>query len=121
MRALIDQLGARLNSAVEVLDRAERAGMDVSRPRFEFTGAKDGLTRARVLIHTFSPDEVEKSIAPALEIADRSHKAGDDALAEWSFRRKGLAVSLFFILFLAALIYLKIRQVESRQQTEPGH
>jgi predicted CXXCH cytochrome family protein len=120
MRALIDQLGARLNSAVEVLDRAERAGMDVSRPRFELTGAKDGLTQARVLIHAFSPDEVEKSIAPALEVADRSHKAGDDALAEWSFRRKGLAVSLFFILFLAALIYLKIRRVESRQQSEPG-
>ncbi|HWO00160.1 MAG TPA: cytochrome c3 family protein [Blastocatellia bacterium] len=120
MRALIDQLGARLNSAVEVLDRAERAGMDISRPRFELTGAKDGLTQARVLIHAFSPDEVEKSIAPALEVADRSHKAGDGALAEWSFRRKGLAVSLFFILFLAALIYLKIRRVESRQQSEPG-
>ena len=116
MRALIDQLGARLNGAVAVLDRAERAGMDVSRPRFELTGAKDGLTQARVLIHASSIDEVEKAVNPALEIADRSNKAGEDALAEWSFRRKGLGVSLFFILFLAALIYVKIRKLESRQQ-----
>jgi predicted CXXCH cytochrome family protein len=116
MRALIDQLGARLNSAVAVLDRAEHAGMDVSRPRFELTGAKDGLTQARVLIHAFSTDEVEKAVTPALEIADRSHKAGEDALAEWSFRRKGLGVSLFFILFLAAVIYLKIRSIEGRQR-----
>lgn len=116
MRALIDQLGARLNGAVAVLDRAERAGMDVSRPRFELTGAKDGLTQARVLIHAFSTGEVEKAVTPALEIADHSHKAGDDALAEWSFRRKGLGVSLFFILFLAAVIYLKIRSIEGKQR-----
>jgi predicted CXXCH cytochrome family protein len=116
MRALLDQLGARLDTAVAVLDRAERAGMDVSRPRFELAGAKDGLTQARVLIHAFSTDVVEKAVTPALEIADRSHRAGEDALAEWSFRRKGLGVSLFFILFLAAVIYLKIRSIEARQR-----
>lgn len=116
MRALIDQLSTRLNTAVAVLDRAERAGMDVSRPRFELTGAKDGLTQARVLIHAFSTEEIEKAVNPALEIADRSHKSGEDALAEWSFRRKGLGVSLFFILFLAAVIYLKIRSLEGKQR-----
>jgi hypothetical protein len=32
------------------------------------------------------------------------------------FRRKGLAGSLFFILLLAALIYLKVRDLERREQ-----
>jgi predicted CXXCH cytochrome family protein len=112
MRGMIDQLALRLNNALEVLNRAERAGMDVSRPKFELSGAKDALTQSRVLIHGFSTDEVAKTIEPGLELADKDHKAGEDALAEWSFRRKGLGVSLFFILFLAAVIYLKIKRIE---------
>ena len=115
MRGMIDQLAARMHGTTEILNRAERAGMDVSRAKFELTGAKDGLTQARVLIHAFSPDEVEKAIGPGLDVADKGQKAGDYALAEWSFRRKGLGVSLFFILFLAAVIYLKIRQIEQKQ------
>jgi predicted CXXCH cytochrome family protein len=115
LRGMLDHLSARMTSAVEVLDRAERAGMDVSPARFQLSDAKDGLTQSRVLVHAFNVGEVEKSIDPALEIAARSEKAGEDALSEWSFRRKGLGVSLFFIVFLAALIYLKIRRIESRQ------
>lgn len=116
MRGMIDQLATKLNNALEVLNRAERAGMDVSRPKFELSGARDALTQSRVLIHAFATDEVAKAIEPGLEIAGKDHKAGEDALAEWSFRRKGLGVSLFFILFLAAVIYLKIRRIERTQQ-----
>ena len=79
------------------------------------TGAKDALTQSRVLIHGFVLGELEKAIEPGLEVAARGQKAGEDALAEWSFRRKGLGVSLFFILFLAAVIYLKIRRIERTQ------
>ena len=114
MRELIDQLATRMNNALEVLTKAERAGMDVSRPKFELTGAKDALTQSRVMIHSSSADDVEKIISPGLEVADKDQKAGEGALAERSFRRKGLGVSLFFILFLAAVIYLKIRRIESR-------
>jgi predicted CXXCH cytochrome family protein len=121
MRASIAQLAARMHDALEVLNRADRAGMDVSRPKFELAGAKDALTQSRVLIHASSLDELEKSIGPGLELADKDHKAGEDALSEWRFRRKGLGVSLFFILFLAAVIYLKIRQIESKQREKPGH
>ena len=96
--------------------------MDVSRPRFNLNEAKDGLTHARVLVHAASIEQVDSVVQPALAIADKSRQAGDDALSELVFRRKGLGVSLFFILFLAALIYLKIRQVDSRQKAgEASH
>jgi hypothetical protein len=49
-----------------------------------------------------------------MEVAARVHKAGEDAFAELSFRRKGLVVSLIFILFLASLVYLKVRQIEGK-------
>jgi len=115
IRAMIDNLSGRLDSAVTVLGKAERAGMEVSRPKFELSQTRDSLTNARVLVHSFSVDEVEKVIKPGLEAAAKSEEAGDAALADLTFRRKGLGVSLFFILFVAVLIYIKVRQLEARQ------
>jgi predicted CXXCH cytochrome family protein len=114
MRERIDQMSASISRATDILNRAERAGMEVSKPRFELNEAKDVLTQGRVLVHTFSPDELDKIVAPGLEVADKSYSAGGAALAELSFRRKGLAGSLVFILFLAGLIYLKVRELERR-------
>jgi hypothetical protein len=105
-------LQTNIHGAQEILERAERAGMEVSRPKFELRDAADGLTQARVLIHTVSADEVEGALSPALGIAAKSYTAGESAFAELSYRRKGLVVSLVFILFLALLVYLKIRQIE---------
>ena len=47
-------------------------------------------------------------------IAANSYEKGQDAFVELNFRRKGLAVSLVFILILATLVYLKLRQIESK-------
>ena len=115
MRSQIDQLIANIDRSTEILNRAERAGMEVSRPKFEMKEATDSLTHARVLIHSSSTAEVDKVVAPGLAASVKGYQAGVGALAERSFRRKGLAVSLVFILFLASLVFLKIRQIESRQ------
>ncbi|MCM3906219.1 MAG: cytochrome c3 family protein [Pyrinomonadaceae bacterium] len=115
MRTMIDGLLVQIEKSRGILDRAERAGMEVSRPEFELREAIDGVTHARVLIHTSSTREVDKVIGPAISVAAKTYQAGEDALAELNFRRKGLVVSLFFILFLAVLVYLKLRQIESRQ------
>lgn len=107
-------LSSRIDAAKEILHLAEKAGMEVSRPKFELGEASDGLTQARVLIHTASADEVAAAVAPAMTAADKGVKAGEDAFGELGYRRKGLGVSLVFILFLALLVYLKIRQIESK-------
>jgi len=116
MRSRIDQLIASIDKSTDILNLAERKGMEVSKPKFELKGATDALTHARVLIHSSSTTEVEKVIEPGMDVANKGYQAGVGALAELSFRRKGLAVSLLFILFLATLVYLKIRQIEARQQ-----
>lgn len=110
----LEDLNTRITDAKDILGRAERAGMEVSRAKFELQDASDGLTQARVLTHTSSADEVEKALGPAMDIATKNYGAGESAFAELSYRRKGLAVSLVFILFLAVLVYLKIRQIESK-------
>jgi predicted CXXCH cytochrome family protein len=116
MRGRIDELIASVEKSTEILTRAERAGMEVSRPKFEMKEATDALTHARVLIHSSSAAEVDKVAAPGLAASAKGYQAGLGALAERTFRRKGLAVSLVFILFLAALVYLKVRQIERRQR-----
>lgn len=117
MRTRIDELIASIGKSAEILNRAERAGMEVSRPKFEMKEATDALTHARVLIHSSSADEVDKVIGPGLQVSAKGYEAGVGALAERRFRREGLAVSLVFILFLAGLVYLKVKQIE-RQQNE---
>lgn len=114
IRSLIDDLIASIDRSSEILNRAERAGMEVSRPKFELKGATDALTHARVLIHSSSTDEVNKVVGPGLAVSEKGYQAGLGALAERTFRRKGLAVSLVFILFLAVVVYLKVKQMERK-------
>jgi predicted CXXCH cytochrome family protein len=120
MRARIDELIGSIDQSTQILDRAERAGMEVSRPKFEMKEATDALTHARVLIHSSSTAEVDKVVAPGLAASVKGYQAGLAALAELRFRREGLAVSLVFILFLAVLVYLKVKQIE-RQQNESAN
>ncbi len=54
MRTRIDELIASIGKSTEILNRAERAGMEVSKPKFEMKEATDALTHARVLIHSSS-------------------------------------------------------------------
>lgn len=115
MRSRIDELIASIDKSQAILTLAERKGMEVSKPKVELKGATDALTHARVLIHSSNTAEVEKVIGPGIDVANKGYQAGVGALAELSFRRKGLAISLVFILFLAGLVYLKIRQIEPRQ------
>ncbi|HJZ79236.1 MAG TPA: hypothetical protein VKD91_02790, partial [Pyrinomonadaceae bacterium] len=114
MRSRLDELIASIDKSTAILNQAERKGMEVSKPKFELKGATDALTHARVLIHSSSTAEVDKVVAPGLEVAGKGYQAGVAVLGEWRFRREGLAVSLVFILFLALLVYLKIRQIEGR-------
>jgi hypothetical protein len=117
--AVADQLARRLShlqqqidQANETLARAERAGMEVSRPLFELNDARNNLTHARVLIHNVVNPEFEATVQAGLEIAVKATHAGESALAELQFRRKGLAVSLVVIVFVCVTLYLKIRQLE---------
>ena len=120
MRSQIDELIASIGKSTDILNKAERAGMEVSRPKFEMKEATDALTHARVLIHSSATAEVDKVVAPGLAASVKGYQAGLAALAERTFRRKGLAVSLVFILFLATLVYLKVRDIE-RRQNESGN
>jgi len=117
MHTQLIKLVTAIGSADALLDRARQAGMEISHAKFDLNGARDGLTNARVLVHTFSAGRFDKAIASGIDITEAARRAGDIAMAELQFRRKGLAVSLVVIAFAIVALYLKIRQIESQGTT----
>jgi len=114
MDRAITALGERIRSANEVLERATGLGMEVSRLKFDLNEARNGLIDARVVVHGFSPDLLEAGVKPGMEIAEKAHQQGLQALGEAAFRRKGLALALVVIALTIGAIYLKLREIESR-------
>ena len=113
----ITQLKTRLASAQEILDTAERSGMEVSGAKVELASAHESLIKARVNVHTFSDATVQKLTEEGVQTADKSYQAGVTALHERDVRRKGLGISLIAIVLAISGLYLKIRQIESGPKT----
>jgi hypothetical protein len=108
------KLDASIGRAEKVLDVAERAGMEVSGAKMELADANEALVKARVNVHTFDDSAVGKLTDSGVEIAAKSYQAGVAALRERDFRRKGLGIALIAIVLAISGLYLKIRQMESR-------
>ncbi len=112
-------LETAIHRAEEILGRAERSGMEVSEPLLELTQARDALTKARVTIHAFDVQRVEGDINPGLKTATAGVQAGEKALAELGFRRRGLGTSVVLVLIVLAGLYFYIREIE-RPGASPG-
>jgi hypothetical protein len=106
----------RLDDAVKAADKvlgvAESSGMEVSQARLDQDQARDALTKARVTIHSFKTELVEQDIQEGVKIAAKNLQAGQAALAERDYRRKGLGFALVFILITVLGLLLYIRQLE---------
>lgn len=109
----LTELDESIKSADGLLNVAESSGMEVSEARLQEDQARDSLTKARVTIHSFQPELIDKDIQAGLKIAAKELQAGKDALSERDYRRKGLGVAVIFILITLVGLVLYIRQIES--------
>lgn len=114
MKSALVGLQSKLNSASQILEGAQRAGMEVSRPIYQLAEGRDRLVLARVQVHSFNPAVLKKTITEGDVIAAASEQSGVQALADLAFRRKGLAVSAVILLFMIGLLLLKIRQLKTK-------
>src|SRR5581483_4934391 len=113
MKEQLGELSAAIANAEQILDKAERSGMEVSQAKLDLTQARDSLTKARVTIHSFNPAHLQAEIKPGLEAAAKDYQAGQKALADRNYRRVGLAISLLAIGLAVAGLKLYINQIES--------
>jgi len=116
----ISGLEAAIESADELLDRAERSGMDVSQAKLSQTQARDALTKARVSIHSVTVERILQDVQAGTKLAEQNLAAGNQALADRDYRRWGLGVSVIVILLTIAGLWLYIREIEGRNRSRPA-
>jgi hypothetical protein len=112
MLAGISSLTSGTAEAEAVLDEAERLGMDVSEPRFRLADVRDRVTMARVVVHRFSQPEFDEVVDEGRDVLAEIRADGDAALEEWEFRRRGLGLSLVFIVIVIGLLLRKVRRLD---------
>jgi len=113
-------LDTAIERADELLDRAERSGMDVSQAKLSQTQARDALTKARVTIHSVTVDRIMQDVQTGTKLAEQNLAAGNQALADRDFRRLGLGISVIVILLTIAGLWLYIRELEGRGGSRPA-
>ena len=122
-KALHDDL-VNLDSSIarsgELLDRAERAGVEVGEAQLAQAEARNDLLKARVGIHAVREEAVKSDVDAGLKVTAAGLQAGRQALAEVQYRRKGLMVSVVIIIFVLIGLYLQIRKIEPNHGQSSG-
>jgi hypothetical protein len=107
----LDEFIAKIQIADNILDRADRQGVEVSEPKFRLTEANTILVLVRNLTHSFSLMEIEEKIEEGKTVVAEVTNAGQAALREAKFRKTGLIIATCFIFLLAIALFLKIKQI----------
>jgi len=114
MQSSILKLRLDIDTTSEVLERAERAGMEVSKPKFDLDQVHVELIKSRVAVHAFNPEKISDLTTPAMKNGAAARKNGDAALEEIGIRRRGLGYALIGIAITIIGLVLKIREIEQR-------
>lgn len=91
---------------------AER-GLDVEDLNASIEELHDALRSSRSAIHAFDRSDFDEVAAPGLAAIAAGNASIEAANDEYSFRRNGLLLSILVMAFLALMIFLKIRRIES--------
>jgi len=119
MAASIEDLKGGLAQATGLLDRAERAGMEVSEDRFALQKAQDSLVESRVLAHSFDLDRFMTAANAGISAADAGVASARKAFADLRTRRVGLGLSLVVILAVILGLVLKVMELARISHRRP--
>ncbi|HEX4954573.1 MAG TPA: hypothetical protein VF017_14370 [Thermoanaerobaculia bacterium] len=121
LMARMSELTASIARAERTLLRARRGGVETRQALQAIDGAIDAQIELEVLVHTFASDPegaFAKKHALGQQLAQESLEAGEKALGELSYRRRGLVISLAFIVLVLIGLAWKIRELSRREETE---
>ncbi len=113
----LDEFIEKIRHAENLLDQADRQGVEVSEPKFRLAEANTILILVRNLTHSFSLTEIEEKIEEGKKVVAEVTNAGEAALKEAKFRKTGLIIATCFIFLLALALFLKIKQIDKKTST----
>jgi predicted CXXCH cytochrome family protein len=106
-----------LASETELLDGLihplAKRGLDVDALTATVEELRDILRESRSQVHAFDRGEFAPLLTRGREQLDTGQASVAKAEEEYRFRRNGLLVAVGIMVFLAVVIYLKIREIES--------
>lgn len=114
IKGKLDEFIEKINYAENLLEQAERQGVEVSEPKFRLTEAHTALIFVRNLTHNLSLVDIEEKIEEGEKVVAEVSKAGEAALKEAKFRKTGLIIATFCIFLLAIALFLKIKQIDKK-------
>jgi len=118
MRASIEKLKTSLAVNDDLIARARNAGMEVSGQELALAEVRTKLTQARTEVHTFNPVAVDEVVNEAVKALTTVERAGNQALADLQYRRRGLSISLVAILLVVVGLAFKIRELNASHSIE---
>jgi predicted CXXCH cytochrome family protein len=122
MRAALDRLQSGISASTALIDRAKNAGTEAGDQDLALNEARTRLVLARTELHAFDPAALDAVVSDGAKILDEVNRAGENALAELAYRRRGLFVSLALILLVVLALGLKIKNLDNdrRSNVEVG-
>jgi hypothetical protein len=114
MRGSIERLKTSLAANTDLIARARNVGMEVSDQELALAEVRTKLTQARTEIHTFDPVAVDQVVDEGMKALTAIGQAGDQALADLQYRRRGLFISLIAILLVVVGLGRKIHELNLR-------
>ena len=111
LRREIDGFDGGFQAAAGLLSQAKQKGVEVSDAEFKLQDVNTILVTAKNMTHGLDTAELAKTVAEGEELLAGVRAAGEKALDEARFRRRGLAVTTALLALLAIALALKIRRM----------
>ncbi len=109
MRAGIDRLHASISHTDSLLHLAHKAGVSIKDEKLVLPAAKDALTLARALVHTFRMGDLEPALHKGMTAAGEAGLLAQNAFKELINRRRLLVAMVVLTLLVAVFLMLYIR------------
>jgi predicted CXXCH cytochrome family protein len=109
----ISELASDKASLDAIVPELTEKGLDVDPLESAVEDLRESLRQARTRIHAFEISEFEPVVEKGREQVEKAWRLVDEARAEYRFRFNGLLTSVGLTAFLALMLYLKIRSIES--------
>jgi predicted CXXCH cytochrome family protein len=112
LKGFLDAFDSRIRTASDVLSIAEGKGVEVSEPQFRLRDVSTIDIMAKNLVHGLNVGEIRKKLDEAGPGLAEVEKAGQEALGEANYRRRGLILATVLLALFGVALYLKIRTMK---------
>jgi predicted CXXCH cytochrome family protein len=120
LRRDLDGFESGFRAVKDLLAQARRKGVEVGDAEYKLQDVTTTLVTAKNLTHDLDTAGIAKTVADGETALAEVRAAGEKALDEARFRRRGLGVTTVLLVLLAAALALKIRRMARARQEREG-